>query len=76
MGLQVAFAWSSESEQEMLAMGFKKQEVYIKQAPSGFPAPDGKTISDHEKALGDREFFGMSRPPFQFVTTSYWGAGN
>ena len=69
MGIQIALAWSSECEKELIETGFKKTEVYTKIPPRG-----GKN-SDEEKTLGDREFFSMKCPPFQFVTTSWWGAG-
>lgn len=69
MGYQIALAWSEKSEKELLEMGFKKREVYMKIAPSG-----GGT-SEQEKIAGDKQFFGMKNPPFQFVTTSYWGSG-
>lgn len=75
MGYQVAFAYSEKTAAELESMGFRKQEVYIKQAPSAFPVPNGVSHSEHEKQLGDREFFAMQNPPFQFATVSYWGAG-
>lgn len=75
MGLQVAFAWNEKSAKEMESMGFSRREVFVKQSPSAFPLPEGKTHTDHEKALGDSEFFGMESPPYQFATVSYWGAG-
>lgn len=67
MGFQIAFAWSEETEAELKANGFEKREVYIK------TAPPGTTAESNEK--GNAEFFRMKRPPFQFITTSYWGAG-
>jgi hypothetical protein len=76
MGLQIAIAYDAVTEAELLTMGFQKKEVYVKNAPFHVPVPEGKTISEHEKTLGDREFFSMKRPPLQFVTTSFWGAGN
>jgi hypothetical protein len=75
MGLQVAFAWDEKSAKEMERMGFEKREVFIKRAPNAFPLPEGKTHTEHEKALGDSEFFGMESPPYQFATVDYWGAG-
>jgi hypothetical protein len=36
---------------------------------------EGKN-SKEETEKGDSDFFNMKNPPFQFVTTSYWGAGN
>ena len=75
MGLQVAFAWNADSAAEMERMGFERREVFMKRAPSSFPVPEGKTHSDHEKELGDSEFFGMDSPPYQFATVAYWGAG-
>jgi hypothetical protein len=67
MGYQIAFAWSEETEAELKANGFEKREVYIKNAPPGI------TSESNEK--GNSEFFRMNYPPFQFITTSYWGAG-
>jgi len=75
MGLQVAFAWSDECATELEKLGFEKREIYIKRAPTAFPVPEGATHAEHEKRLGDKEFFAMNRPPFQFVTTSFWGGG-
>ncbi len=68
MPIQIALAWNNHSEKELIEMGFKKQEVYTKQAPSG-------KNSDEAEKKGDSEFFSMAYPPFQFVTTSWWGAG-
>ena len=67
MGYQIVFAWSEESAVELESMGFKKQEVYMKNAPGG--------ITEEEKEKGDAEFFHMESKPFQFATTSYWGVG-
>lgn len=68
MGIQIALAWSKECEQELIKMGFKKQIVYTKSPPLS-------NNSKEEKMLGDREFFNMNNSPYQFVTTSWWGAG-
>lgn len=62
MGFQVAFAYSKKSEKELKEMGFRKETIYIKH-----------TSKDKEK--GNREFFKMCYPPYQFCTTSFWGAG-
>lgn len=66
MSLQLAFAWSPECEEELKKMGFKKQEVYVKDGPIG--------PSDETRKQGDREFFSMRNPPLQFATTTFWGA--
>lgn len=68
MGVQVAFAWSKESAEELEYMGFEKREVYVKHAPAG------PTKESNQK--GDAEFFGMRYKPYQFATTSYWGVGD
>ncbi|HLE17637.1 MAG TPA: hypothetical protein VI728_05045 [Syntrophales bacterium] len=67
MGYQIVFVWSEESAVELESMGFKKQEVYMKE-DSG-----GPTVEANKK--GDAEFFSMKHKPYQFITTSYWGAG-
>jgi len=66
MGYQIALAWSKKCEEELIEMGFRKTEIYMKLAPSGM------TKESNEK--GDSEFFDMKHSPFQFITTSYWGA--
>ncbi len=66
--IQIALAYSPACEVELQKLGFEQRVVYVKPAPSDFSNPNSAK-------LGDREFFGMSQPPFQFVTTSYWGAG-
>lgn len=66
MGIQIALAWSKDCEKELKEMGFEKKEVYIKSAPAG-------TTKESNKK-GDAEFFKMNRSPYQFVTTSFWGA--
>jgi hypothetical protein len=76
MSFQVAFAWSKESEEEMVKMGFTKREVYMKDAPPPGPLEPGEGHTAKQRTLGDKEFFAMNRPPYQFATTSYWGAGN
>ena len=91
MAYQIAFIWDDECEKELETMGFKKTEVYIKQAPfslgrfsrfrkffdllriiwkGSYPS-----LTEKQQSEGDMEFFDMARKPFQFVTTSYWGAG-
>ena len=67
MGYQIAFIWTEKSAIELESMGFKKQEVYMKNAPGG--------TTEEEKEKGDAEFFSMESIPFQFATTSYWGVG-
>lgn len=68
MALQIALEWSKECEQELIAAGFKKRNVYINDDVPG-------SNSDEQIANGDSKFYNMKSPPFQFVTTSYWGAG-
>lgn len=68
MAYQIALAWSDECEKELRENGFTRRVVYLKTAPGG--------TTEQSETLGDREFFSMKSPPFQFVTTSYWGAGN
>lgn len=68
MALQIALAFSQETEAELKNMGFEKKEVYVKLARGG-------TDTKSEIEAGDREFFHMDNIPYQFVTTSWWGAG-
>jgi len=70
MPLQIAFCWSPECEAELQAKGFKKEEVYIK----NFSYPGVSNSIDTCKQ-GDADFFRMAHKPYQFVTTSWWGAG-
>jgi hypothetical protein len=67
MAIQVAMTWSEECEKELINMGFNKKEMYIKHAP-------GATTEESIKK-GNAEFFSMRHIPFQFFTTSWWGAG-
>ena len=69
MGIQIVLAWSEDCEKELIQMGFEKQEVYTKTPPFA-------GNSDEEKKVGDAEIFGMKHLPYQFVTTSWWGAMN
>ncbi len=69
MPIQIVLAWSEKCEKALIEKGFKKQEVYIKDAPFS-----GKT-SKEDCELGDSEFFDMEHIPYQFITTSWWGAG-
>ena len=73
MAIQIVLVWSPECEEEMKKMGFAKREVYIKSAPNG-EGIKGYMTEAQVKA-GDREIFGMKNPPFQFVSTSWWGSG-
>lgn len=75
MGIQIAIAFSEQTARELETMGFVKKEVYIKQAPAVDRVPEGNNYSAAEKSAGDAEFFGMQSIPYQFVTTSFWGAG-
>ena len=68
MAIQIALVWSPECEKELKQLGFKETKVYIKNV-------DGCASSKEQKALGDSQFFQMKHTPFQFVTTSWWGAG-
>ena len=68
MALQIALSWSKPCEQELKKLGFRKRTVYMKHVEGG-----GTTKQEVEK--GDGQFFAMSVPPNQFVTTSWWGAG-
>jgi len=70
MPFQIALAWSDECERELLAKGFKKREVYVRDFYG-----ECSTNSDVACKAGDSDFFRMKYPPFQFITTSYWGAG-
>jgi len=68
MGVQIALAWSESCEEELIAKGFKKADVYMKPAPVA-----GNTKEQNHK--GDADFMSMRYKPYQFVTTSWWGAG-
>ena len=70
MPLQIALIWSPECEAELQAKGFKKKEVYVKD----FFWP-GVSNSEAACIQGDADFFRMAHRPYQFVTTSWWGAG-
>lgn len=66
MGYRIAFEWDKECEKELIEKGFKKREVYIKY--------DSKGPTDIDNEAGNAEFFAMKNKPFQFITTSWWGA--
>ena len=68
MPLQIALAWSPECKAELIQKGFKKREVFIREYLGAISTEAGCK-------LGDGDFFGMKHSPYQFVTTSYWGAG-
>lgn len=68
MALQIAICWSDECEKELIAKGFVKETYYVKDAPHA-------KNSKEECELGDSDFFRMAHSPYQFVTTSFWGAG-
>lgn len=73
MSVQIVFAWNEACEQELLRMGFEKKEVYIKSAPI---PPDGEgSYTERQNKAGDAQIFQMDHKPFQFITTSWWGAG-
>jgi len=69
MPKQIAFAWSKETEKELIKKGFEKEVVYTK---SYFEVDD----SDDAEKNGDRDFFDMKYTPYMFITTSWWGAGD
>jgi hypothetical protein len=71
MPIQIALAWNDETEKELREKGFRKREVYVKD----FYAPNCAN-SDEMCEKGNSDFFRMNRPPYQFITTSWWGAGN
>ena len=68
MPYQIVFAASEESELELLKKGFKKESVWIKSF-QGSETDSEKTCEE-----GDADFFKMENKPYQFVTTSFWGA--
>lgn len=70
MPIQIALSWNKETEKELIEKGFTKREVYVKD----FFAPGCANSSEMEKK-GDSDFFKMKNPPYQFKTTSWWGAG-
>lgn len=67
MGFDVIFAYAKEDEEKLLAEGFRKEEVLIR-----------TPLESKEKA--ESNLFSMIRRTgtrvYQFVHTSYWGAGN
>lgn len=63
---QIVLAWSPACETELKAMGFIKQEVYVKEAPG--------TTDTESKKLGEQQLFRMQDKPYQFCVTSCWGA--
>lgn len=63
---QVVLAYNQECEQELLKMGFRKQEVYVKSIA-------GMT-NEETKKRGEGELFRMKTKPFLFCVTSFWGA--
>ena len=67
MAKQIALSWSEKCETELLSKGFVKEEVYIKYVNSG-------VTTKEQVEIGDADFFDMKHSPFQFVTTSWWGA--
>ena len=68
MSVRIAMAWSPECEKELIANGFRKIEVY-----ANFESVGGIT-SDEQKESGDHAFFNMKHSPYQFFTSSWWGA--
>ena len=66
---QIAFAWSEECAKELEAMGFKKTEVYVKNIST-------TGTQEEVEEIATREFWRMKHPPYQFVSTSFWGVAN
>ena len=58
---QIALAYSKKCEEELKKKGFHKQEVYINYCC--------------DKKEGESDFWGMKFKPFQFLVSSFWGAG-
>jgi hypothetical protein len=68
VAIQIALAWNADCEKELKELGFEKMEVYVKTVATG-------ATTARQVAAGDSAFFRMRNKPFQFVTTSWWGAG-
>jgi len=68
VAVRIVLAWSKYCEAELIKSGFVKKEVYV-----NYDTPGKDT--DEQVANGDRAFFDMHNKPYQFVTTSWWGAG-
>lgn len=62
MPYAIIFIPQEGSEAEMEKLGFKKRTVWMKDA-------------HFDKSKAEREIFDMKQTPYQFVVTSYWGAG-
>lgn len=67
MSIIIVLAASEESEKELVEMGFTKREVWTKPAP-GITTPD-------QKVKGEALMWRMKHIPFQFLVSSWWGAG-
>ena len=76
MPYQIALAWNDDCEKELIEKGFEKKEVYIKSYGNSEGRKEGEAISDVCERNGDHDFFSMKHKPYQFVTTSWWGAGS
>lgn len=67
--MQIALAWSPESEKELISLGFKKEQCFLKFIE----------LSPLEENLnnGNREIFGLDKTiiPYQFITTGYYVSG-
>ncbi len=61
--MQIAFAWNSESEKELLAMGFEKKEILLKYLEIK-PTEENIAASD--------SFIRRELKPIHFVSTGYW----
>jgi hypothetical protein len=62
MSVQISLAQNAECEAELTELGFRKEEVWIK-------------WSGGEPKEGERIFWSMKHKPFQFLSASFWGAG-
>jgi hypothetical protein len=67
MSKQIVLAASEECVRELEAMGFKKTEVWMKDAP-------GMSTAD-QKAKGEAEIRAMNHKPYMFLVSSWWGMG-
>lgn len=68
--MQIALAWNPESEKELLELGFKKDQAFLKFIEL---LPLEENLN-----MGDREIFGLDKTiiPYQFVTVGYYISGN
>jgi hypothetical protein len=71
LAVQIILSQSEACEKELVSMGFEKVSVYMKRCSAPGVAQD---ITKHEIKNGEKEIFGMSNKPNQFLVASYWGA--